>query len=698
MPITPTDSRRSLKIESPLGEDLICRSLNGQESLGRLFDYQLELLSLNRNVQFQDIVGQRVTVSMEVEKGERYFDGYVTEFRYMGTSGQFARYQAILKPWFWFLTRTSDCRIFQNQKVPDIIKSVFRDNGMSDFKDQLSDSYRDWVYCVQYRETDFNFISRLMEQEGIYYYFEHEDGKHTLVLADGVGAHQTFPEYETVPYFPADDSSGHRKRDHIQDLVVSQAIVPGKYAIKDFDFEKPKVDLTTKLSETPVHAYPIDDHEIYDYPGEYSEVDDGDTYVKKKLEELKAQHERVQLSGSARGLCAGSLFTLDNYPRADQNKEYLIVSVSHDITADVMETSGGSGAEDFYSCVAEVFDSSQQYRSERLTPKPIVQGPQTAIVVGPSGDEIYCDKYARVKVQFHWDRYGKNDQNSSCWVRVSQAWAGKSWGGIHIPRIGQEVLISFLEGDPDQPLITGRVYNAINMPPYGLEANKTQSGIKSRSSKGGTPDNFNELRMEDKKGSEELYIQAEKDENILVKNDKGETVGHNETISIGNDREELVGNNETLTVAVNRTRNVGSNESVTVAKMRTHTVGINEAIAIGAAQEIVVGANQSTAVGANQSDTVGISQSVEVGKNRSLSVGKNLSVSTGDNESRSVGKNLAIDAGDSITLKCGAASISMKKNGDIMIKGKNLILKASSKVNVKASSTVTIKGSKILEN
>ena len=714
MPITPTDTHRGLKIESPLGEDLICQTLNGSERLGRLFEYHLDLLSLNRNIAFPDIVGQRVTVTMELPEGERHFDGYVTQFRYAGTDGQFARYQATLRPWLWFLTRTADCRIFQKQKVPDIIKAVFRDNGMSDFKDKLRESYREWEYCVQYRESDFNFVSRLMEQEGIYYYFEHVKGKHTLVLSDGVNAHEAFPNYATVPYFPPDPNQALRQRDHIQRLAVTQSIMPGKYAITDYDFEKPKVDLISKLSKSRPHAYPIDDHEIFDYPGEYTEMSDGESYVERKLQELQAQHERMQATGNARGLCSGYTFTLDGYPREDQNREYLIIAVTHQIENDALETSASHGGGDFYTCQIEVMDTAQPYRSERTTPKPVVQGPQTAVVVGPGGEEIFCDKYARVKVQFHWDRYGQNDENSSCWVRVSQAWAGKAWGGMHIPRIGQEVVVSFLEGDPDQPLITGRVYNAVNMPPYELEANKTQSGIKSRSSKGGTPDNFNEIRMEDKKGSEELYIQAEKNENILVKNDKGETVGHNETISIGNDREEtvghnetitigndrveLVGNNETLTVTTNRTRNVGANESVTVAQMRTHTVGVNEAIAIGAAQEIVIGAGQTVAVGGAQSTTVGAAQSVSVANDRSVNVGDSHAVAVGKDENHNVGKNLVVEVGDSITFKCGSASISMKKNGDITIQGKNLQFKASSKIDAKASSTVTIKGSKVLEN
>jgi type VI secretion system secreted protein VgrG len=690
MATKPVDSHRALKFISPLGHDLLCYALDAQEELGRLFEYQLELLSTNLDIRFDDIVGQRVTVSLEVKDGERYFDGFVTDFSYTSTHGHYAAYQATVRPWLWFLTRTADCRIFQNQTVPDIIKAVFRDSGMSDFDVRLSDSYRKWVYCVQYRETDFNFVSRLMEQEGIYYFFEHEKGKHKLILADGIGAHDTFPGYETVPFYPPTEGANIRERDHLQYWRLRQTIMPGKYAVRDFDFEKPKVDLTARLSKTRPHAYAISDHEIYDYPGEYSEVRDGDHYVERKLQELQAQHERATASGTAMGLSAGRLFTLDNYPRKDQNKQYLIVSVTHDIKSDEFETGPTGGEEIHYYCHVEVMDKSEPFRSERITNKPFVQGPQTAIVVGPEGEEIYCDEYARVKVQFHWDRYGKNNQNSSCWVRVSQAWAGKGWGGIHIPRIGQEVIVSFLEGDPDQPMITGRVYNAVNMPPYGLEDNKTQSGIKSRSSKGGTADNFNEIRMEDLKGEEELYIQAEKDENILVKNNKSENVGNNEDISIGNNRAESVGNNETLTVGKDRSRNVEKNETVTIGESRTHSVGKNETISIGNNQSVMIGENHSVDVGKVQTFTIG--------ENRSLSVGKNHDISVGQNETRNVGKNLTITAGDTIVLKCGSASISMKKNGDIVISGKNLTMKASSKVNVKASSNVIIKGAKILQN
>lgn len=566
MPLTPLDAKRGIKFTSPLGDELVCQEVHGREQLSRLFTYHLDLLSLNRNIAFKDIVGQRVTVTIELpDKSERYFDGFVTEFRYAGTQGQFANYEATIKPWPWFLTRTADCRIFQNQTVPDIVKAVFRDNGMSDFKDLLKDNYREWEYCVQYRETDFNFICRLLEQEGIYFYFEHSKGKHTLVLCDGVTAHKPFPNYETVPYFPPDEAEAIRERDHIQEWSKTQEIVPGKYAVKDYDFEKPKVDLSAKLERSRPHAYPIEQHEFYDYPGEYTEKADGENYVERRLQELQAQHERVNGSGDARGLCAGFLFKLEGYPRKEENKEYLIIAVSCQIKVDVMETTGSAGADAFFLCDFEAMDSAEQYRPERLTPKPVVQGVHSAVVVGPDNEEIYCDEHGRVKVQFHWDRYGKFDENSSCWIRVSNLWAGQGWGGVHIPRIGQEVLVDFLEGDPDRPYVTGRLYNAVNMPPYELPGNKTQSGIKSRSSPGGSASNFNELRFEDKKGKEEVYFQAEKNLNSLVKNSETRRVWNKRTSTIGTEKSSVGKVIEDTTVNADRQTTIRGNDYLDAA-------------------------------------------------------------------------------------------------------------------------------------
>jgi type VI secretion system secreted protein VgrG len=376
-------------------------------------------------------------------------------------------------------------------------------------------------------------------------------------------------------------------------------------------------------------------------------------------------------------LVSGGVFKLARHPRADQNQEYLIVAADYQLEESPHESARAD--DEVFSVRLRAIPSAQTFQPPRLTPKPAVQGPQTAIVVGAQGDEIYTDQYGRVKVQFHWDRYGQGDENSSCWIRVAHHWAGQNWGMVAIPRVGQEVIVDFLEGDPDRPIITGRVYNADQMPPYDLPANMTQTGIKTRSSKGGGVENFNEIRFEDMTGSEHLLIHAEKDQMIEVENDETHWVGHDRTKTIDNDettlvqhdRTETVLNNETITIGADRTETVGQNETITVALMRTRAVGVNEAIAIGAAQEVVVGASRVLAVGVDQSTSVG------------------------NNDSLKVGKNLVIDAGDSVTIKTGSASITMKKDGTITIKGKDITINGSGKINVKASSDVVINGSKV---
>jgi len=606
-----TQVTREAEIKTPLGADVfLLQDMQVVEELGRLFSIELTLLSEQEDIKFEDLLAKQVTVRLDIKNdGKRFYNGYVTHFSQSVNSGSFAVYTATVKPWLWFLTRTSDCRIFQEQTVPDIIKAVFRDLGFTDFEDKLSASYRTWEYCVQYRETDFNFVSRLMEQEGIYYYFKHEDGKHTLVLADSINAHDPIPLYDTIPYHQANDAYVG-KEEHISSWLVSKQIQPGVFAQDDFDFKRPKAVLDTDSSI--IRSHDKADYEIYDYPGEYVETGDGNTYARTRIEAVQSQYEQVHAGSGARGMMSGGLFTLKDYPREDQNREYLVVSTSQQLYNDGYESQESNGGTT-YSNTFSVIESTTVFRPQRSTFKPMVQGPQTAIVVGPSGEEIYTDEYGRVKLQFHWDRYGKSDENSSCWVRVSQIWAGKNWGGIHLPRIGQEVIVEFLEGDPDRPIVTGRVYNGDQVPPYDLPANKTQSGIKSRSSKGGSGSNFNEIRFEDKMGKEQVYIHAEKNQRNIVENnettsighDRTEVVGHDETIDIGNDRTETVANNEDITIGVNRTEAVGANEDIIIGASRSKTVGAGDSLQVGASQTTTIAASQTNTIGANQTDIVG---------------------------------------------------------------------------------------------
>ena len=733
---------RALAVKTPLGEDvLVLRSMAGSEELGRLYAYELVFSSDDNAIKAEDILGQNVTVRLDLDDDKkRYFNGFVSRFAQTGRSQAHATYRATIRPWLWFLTRRADCRIFQDMTVPEIVKKVFRDDGFSDFDESLSATYDKWTYCVQYRETDFNFVSRLMEQEGIYYYFKHEDGKHTLMLCDSASAHSALTGNEEVPYHPPSDKV---RGDFVYDWSVTQEVLPGVYSLQDFDFEKPSVDLAAQSNIKRKHANA--GFEIYDYPGEYLEEKEGSGYAKARIEELQWQYEKITGAGTVRGFHPGGLFKLTDHPRSDQDREYLVVSAHHDLQSAEFETGVAAGGGPTCVCGFAAIESKTPYRSPRVTPKPIIQGPQTALVVGPSGDEIYTDKYGRVKVQFHWDRLGKKDENSSCWIRVAQVWAGKTWGGIQIPRIGQEVMVEFLEGDPDQPIITGRVYNAEHMPPYGLPDNATQSGIKSRSSKGGNDANFNEIRFEDKHGSEELYLHAEKNHTNITENDRSEDVGHDRSLHVGHDKSESIDNNKaikvgvdhtesigankSLTVGANHTESIGANMSVTIASNLSETVGVNYAETVGAAMALTVGAvlaidvgaAMSTNVGAAMSTNVGAAKSTNVGANNSMNVGGDDSLTVSGGRTVSVGKDLAeqisgghaeavtkdyalkakkitMEAEDEVTITTGDATISMKKDGTITIKGKDITIQGSGKINAKADGDMVLKGSKISQN
>lgn len=569
---------RLAKITSPLGPDvLLLNEMGGDEELGRLFSYELQLNSLDANIDLNQLLGKPMSVSLQLaDGGARYFHGLVARCSQNIDQGQFASYQVTLRPWLWLLSRTSDCRIFQNLSIPQIIKQVFRDLGFSDFEDALSRPYREWEYCVQYRESSFDFVSRLMEQEGIYYFFRHEQDRHVLVLADAYGAHATVPGYTSVPYYPKNEQQ--RERDHMHNWHLVQQVQPGSLELNDYDFQRPSASIDVRSAMPRPHT--AGDYPLYDYPGTYVKSEDGEHYARTRIEALQTLHEQVEFSGNARGLGSGHLFSLTGFSRRDQNREYLILGARYYITQERLESGGGAASAQFDSSLTCI-DAQQSFRPLANTHRPIVKGPQTALVVGPKGEEIWTDQYGRVKVHFHWDRHDQSNENSSCWIRVSQSWAGKNWGSMQIPRIGQEVIVSFLEGDPDRPIITGRVYNAEQTVPYDLPENATQSGMKSRSSKGGSPANFNEIRMEDKKGLEQLYIHAERNQDIVVEVDESHSVGH--------DRNKSIGHNETVTIGNNRLRIVKQEDVLSVGQKKTDSISQSYVIEVGENLRLVCG-------------------------------------------------------------------------------------------------------------
>jgi type VI secretion system secreted protein VgrG len=763
---------RNITVSTALGDKLLFAQMEGFDEISRCFRYETGLISKDIDIKAEDILGTPVTITVRTDSAKRFFHGLVAEFAFHEYREDYAHYRVVLRPWLWFLTNRSDNRIFQKKSVVEIIEEVFKPHAHVKVEKRLKASYPPREYCVQYRESDLDFVQRLMEHEGIFYHFDHADGEHTLVLSDANASVKDAEGFETIK-FRNEAGNVIGQDDVITDLLPRAAVRSGAYVHTDYDFKKPATDLMTK-SEAP-KSHEAAKGELYHYPGDYIEVGAGEPLAAIRLEEAQAPHVRVDAAGNVRGLWSGVSFKLEEFAREADNVKYLVLRSDYEMWDDQYRAGMQRQGEGF-GVRLKLQPLSLTFRPERRTPKPLMSGPQTAVVVGPSGEEIFTDEYSRVKVQFHWDRLGGKDENSSCFVRVSSVWAGSGWGFIQIPRIGQEVIVDFLEGDPDMPIITGRVYNAAQMPPYGLPGSATQSGWKSNSSPGGG--GWNEMRFEDKKGSEEVYFQAEKDHNELVKNnetrtigndfaedvghdakqdighdrtetvghDKSVTVGHDQTTSIGNndtesvgvDRALTVGSNETISIGSNSTETIGSNHTQTVAIMQTitvgaarvDTVGATEARTVGAAQTMTIGASRDVTVGASETHSVGSDDSWTIGGKRTVSVGGDESMTVGGNQTENVsgdvalkvakgratditnaemvnvgkdmgvkvGKKFILDVTDEITLKCGDAQVTMKKDGTITIKGKDITLDGSGKINVKASGDVVIKGSKVLQN
>jgi type VI secretion system secreted protein VgrG len=633
---TQSDRQAAFHCENSAYDDLMLTDMVAHEQVSGLFEFHLQLSSENQNINLNSLVGQSARVEMELKDASsiREFNGIITEFSFASFRDNLAEYRAVLRPWFWLLTCSSDNRIFQNQTVPEIIEAVCALNQFDDIKLHLDRTYAPRDYCVQYKESDFAFLTRLMEEEGIYYYFEHEAGKHHLILVDDMGRHQDCPEYETVKYYPPDEHN-HREEQHLDCWTASRSFRTASYILRSFDFLNPGANLEVVANKNPGHAHAR--FENYEYPARFADDQTGNPLASRRLEEAQRDLEILHGQGNARGLRPGYLFELDLFPRDDENRPYLILKVTHRLALGGFDSGGQDQGETFnYRCTLEAMPQPTtqspdlpHFRPPRVTVKPVVYGPQTAMVVGQANEDITTDQYGRIKVKFHWDRDPNKDQNSSCWVRVSQAWAGKQWGAQFIPRIGQEVIVEFLEGDPDRPIVTGSVYNASNMPPYALPANATQSGIKTRSSKGGTASNFNEIRFEDKKDQEELYIHAEKNMKVEVENDRTENVGNDETVTIGNNRHH--------TVDVNDTRIVEGND-------RTEVTGTQHVITDGL-RDIHVKNEEIRNVDRSQTETVGRIWKKDVGGNIDIeSTRGNITIDA-------LGGNITIEASGNALVK-----------------------------------------------
>ena len=534
-------NKRLVDIDTPLGAAVWFRQMTGTEALSVPFEFDVVLhsdsksLSLSANA----ILGQGVTLKVETETGGvRPIHGICTRFASAGREGDHLVYTAKLRPWLWIASRRTNCKIFQLKTVPEIITEVLGEYPYLLTK-KLTKTYRAWDYCVQYQESDMNFVMRLMEHEGIYFYFEHAVGSHTMVMADDMSCHTPLPGKSLIEYVGADAATTNME-EHIDSWLVRGEVDSGKFFTDDYDFQNPKADLKVVSNSPMPHTHA--EHEHYEWPGGYVKHADGENYAKIGLEMLEAEHERCQGNTNVRTMAPGYTFTLKRCPRADQNRQYLAVATTY-FFRDNAQLSTGSGEGDAdWGIVVTAQPTTMPYRPQLLTPKPRTHGPQTALVVGPAGEEIHTDEYGRIRVQFHWDRVGQKNQKSSCWLRVASPWAAGKWGMIQIPRIGNEVLVDFLGGDPDYPIVTGSVYNRDQPVPYELPKYAATSTWKSHSTPGGSTDDYNEIRFDDRKGKEQIFVRAQKRMDVRVKENKFETVQGSSQTSVGGEHALTVGN------------------------------------------------------------------------------------------------------------------------------------------------------------
>jgi type VI secretion system secreted protein VgrG len=690
----------TLTIDPDPGFDLSLDELTGVEELGRPFVYQLSLSSSKAKTDLTSMLGSSVTVKLVDSSGNtRYFNGLIGRIAYAGMRSGARRYRVELRPWLWLLSHQMDCRIFQGQTVFDIITGICRSAGFSAISDKRGGDPKAGSqtldYCVQYDETSLDFITRLMEEYGIYYYFEHADGNHTVVFCDDPSSHTALA---TAIPFQTRQSSGRAVKDYIWQWSSELAVVAGKVAYEDYNFTTSTVDLTAR-SSTSDSTYKYASYELFEYPGRYGTTSDGQKLTDVRIQNLGVRQRIMFGTSNSRLLYAGCKFTLSGFYEDSDNTEYTMIRATYSLA--VSEKRGGSAGatRDVFRCVFQAIKGTTPFRLSRITPCPRIRGPQTAKVVteptGSASDEVVTDQYGRVKVLFPWARptppadesqatqdetSAQNAQKASCWIRVAQVWAGVSWGAIFIPRVGQEVVVEFLEGDPDRPLITGCVYNDKQTVPYALPDNKTRSTIKTNSSTGGN--GYNELRFEDKAGSEEVYFQAQKDYNKVVLN--------NETVNITQDTTTTVKQgNRSVTVSQgdnSLTVSQGKN-SVTVSQ------GDNSLTVSQGKNTVTVQSDNSLTV--NQGNN---SVTVSTGSDSlTVSTGNHsITVSTGTS-TISATQGVTIKSDQNVTLQVGANSITLSTTG-ISISGIQISGSADTSMSLNGGASMSLQAGEISIN
>ncbi|MBM3571368.1 MAG: type VI secretion system tip protein VgrG [Alphaproteobacteria bacterium] len=649
-----SDATQYIRATTPAGDGvLIIKKLKGEEMISGLFTFTATLVSEDLDLDLSTMVGKNMTVTIDLSDGsQRYIHGLVRRFRLVkiGDDDQ-ALYEAEMVPWLWQLKLARDCRIFQAKTVPEIIKAVFTDLGFADVKDALTRTYTARDYCVWYKESAFDFVSRLMEDEGIFYYFEHAVDKHTLVLCDDADGYQDCLAVAAVEYREPEGTK--MEEDVISHCLLERQVVPGGYTLDDYNFQTPATSLVAAQAGT------FGTMKLYDFPGGFITKDAGDALAKLRLDAVETDVLVMTGTSRCRGFLPGHKFTMSDHDRADMNTGYVLYAVRVEADLDGYENS-------FTALPATV-----TYRPPLRTPRPRAVGAETATVVGKSGEEIWTDEFGRIKVQFHWDRLGQNDENSSCWVRVAQGWAGKSWGFVFLPRIGMEVIVNFLDGDPDRPIVTGAVYNGTQTVPYGLPDQATKSTIKSNTSKGGN--GSNEIRFEDKKDAEEIYVHAQKDVNVVIENARTTTINKaDETLTIakGNRTETISEGNDSLTIAKgNRTVAIDTgNDTLTVKGTRDATITGDETHTNKADFTQEVTGNFTLKVSGNLEINVSGSVTINSGTSLLAKAGTTLTNQSGTDLTNKAGTNLTNQAGVQMTNKA-SASQTVDGGGMLTLKG-----------------------------
>ncbi|WP_317119766.1 type VI secretion system Vgr family protein [Cronobacter malonaticus] len=669
-------------------EGLLFWKLSGREALSEPFMFTLTLLGTDARADRSALLGQPVTVTIPTQAlmTPRYLNGKVTRVAVSAVelSGtRYAAYELTVEPDLWPMQRDRNLRIFQGQTVPQIVKTLLGESRVN-MEERLSGSYRVWEYCVQYQESSLDFISRLLELEGIAYHFRHEQDRHTLILTDAPGQYEPFPGYETIPYHVT-PSGGSTDEEGISQWALEDSVTPGIYSLDDYDFRKPNAWLF-QARQNPLSPQPgsID---VYDWPGRFVEHGHGEFYARIRQERWQVEHRQTQGTATALGIAPGHTFVLRNAPFFGDNGEYL-TTVAH-YRFEENRYASGPDSNTLHEIRFEVIPADVPYRPAQKTPWPRTYGPQTAKVVGPQGESIWTDKYGRVKVKFHWDRLGKGDDTSSSWVRVSSAWAGQGFGGVQIPRVGDEVVVDFINGDPDRPLITGRVYNEASMPPWALPDDATRMGFMTRS-KDGHRDNASYLFFEDKMGDELLDMHAEKNMNISVENDKTVTIDGNRTTTIGREQKDEVTGDASFYYKQKRTTVVDNVELKDFNNSEVINIKEGRKLTISSGGELnnITGSQTTTIEKGDQHTTIKDGKQETIistgGRNTEIKNGDRLIVSSGGqhNEIKG-GVKTVIDGGWTQTIKTGETLITSPNK---------ITIKSETEVNVDTPWAIEWKG------